>query len=102
MPILTDVVAHNFNQAVHISAVHMVYGKNHVDSEIAVEAAKNKNGSHESNIKSQAPIAVHLVQNTIQFSFENNPFNSHSSLFRVNKLPFWFPVHTSPPPDIFG
>ena len=102
MPILTDVVAHNFNQAVHISAVHMVYGKNHVDNEIGVEASKSKKGNNESNLKNQEPIAVHLLQKSIKFSFEKACFISHSFTFKVTKLPFWFPVHTSPPPDILG
>jgi hypothetical protein len=102
MPLLVDVVAHNFNQAVHISTIHMVYGKNHVDSEIAVEAAKNKNDNHESSIKSQTPITLHLLQRNVQFSFESISYNAYSTLFQVNKLPFWFPVHTTPPPDNLG
>ncbi len=102
MPLLTDVVAHNFNQAVHISTVHMVYGKNHVDNEIAEEASKSKKSNNESNLKSLETIAVHLLQNGIQISFENISYKSISPRFLVNKLPFWFPVQTVPPPDTLG
>lgn len=102
MPLLTDVVAHNFNQAVHISTVHMVYGENHVDSEIASEAAKSNKGQNESSIKSQEPFAIHLLQNAIQISLENITYKSVPPRFLVNKLPFWFPLQTIPPPDTLG
>ena len=99
MPFLKERINHSFNQTVHISTVHMLYGHNHVDKEIAEETGKSNKGNSDSCQKNQETIAVHLLQSNIQFSYKEVIHIQNSPLFLVNKLPFWFPVQTAPPPD---
>ena len=102
LPLLADVVAHNFNQAVHISTVHMVYGAQHVENEMAAENEKSAKGGHQSPERDVENIAVHLLQSCMHLSFVHCILIADFPPFMVNKLPLWFAFQNVPPPNIFG
>lgn len=100
-PLVSDAVSHTFCEAVHISSVHMVYGSQHMQKEVAAENAENKKSS--SNAEKNVDLfAVHLPQSTCVYSF---PFFSSCQIFYsfdVSKLPFWSMRQLVPPPDFLG
>lgn len=100
-PLVSDAMAHTFCEAVHISSVHMVYGSQHMQKEVAAENDDSKK-SDRNAVKTADFFAVHLLQNVWQDSFSSifscQIFNS----FVAAKLPFWSMRQLAPPPDFLG
>lgn len=47
-PLISDFVNHNFSEAIHITAIHSIYGENHAEVEVAKRTdASNENGKSE-------------------------------------------------------
>ena len=100
-PLVSDAMSHTFCEAVHISSVHMVYGSQHMQKEVAAENADSKKSS--SNIEKNAEFfAVHLTQSVCEYSFPSFSSCQIFYSFDVAKLPFWSMRQLVPPPDFLG
>ena len=101
-PLVSDALSHFFSESVHLSTIHMVYGEQHLQKEMAAENAESKKSSSHSSEKSIELFAIHLLQSDVQFSFLKRISNYIFPLFLVNKLPLWCTLQNVPPPDFFG
>ena len=95
VPVVSDLMSHTIAEAVHLSSIHMVYGADHTQQEVAKEAT-DKKGNHEQNIKADDGSSVHMsYTNNLNFSptvtstidFLNCDDNRSSNVFITRQGP---------------
>ncbi len=70
IPVVSDFISHNFEDAEHIATVHMLYGNDHVEKAMA-ESGKDTDGSKPQNTsKTESQITVHFAA--------TNSFDAHA------------------------
>ncbi len=61
MPLVHDVLAHNFWKAQHIATVHNHNGEHHAEEEIAKEMEDEHNNAVPSTSKTSDTVSIHLI-----------------------------------------
>ena len=100
IPIVKDMLAHTFAEAIHIATVHAIYGANHLQKEVDQTGSDNTGNKHQSS-NTEDQVQVHVSANVCKYNFGN--------MITSNKFPFYkyceiipgFVSKHSPPPK-FG
>ena len=83
---LSDWCSHEFNEMKHISNIHLKYGENHLQEEIAKENTENGNSKKSSAIKTQSQSSEHLSTTafqTINMALERITSYWNHDLYRI-------------------
>ena len=102
IPIISDLLDHEFSETIHMSTIHAKYGSNHLDFEIASKSGENKSKPISSCNKFQDTTTEYLA-------YSDNSINSKqliiSTLFlhasQDNILKMYIPTKERPPQIIF-
>lgn len=96
IPIVSDVLSHEFAEAYHIAMVHAKYGANHLQQELTNTA--NENGQHKKNLDEQSQTGTHLPV-LMNNGIEGNISSSQKfAALHVLAYPNIYLKKVSPPP----
>ncbi len=97
LPLISDALSHDFNEAIHISTVHAIYGDNHVENEMAA-ASKDEAGKNGAGIKYEAQTPVHLSGEAFSIASIIKTNSITPALFRLLQLATVYLSQPLPPP----
>lgn len=88
IPIVSDVLAHQFNKVNHVLQVHQHKGAYHLHQELKETSAGNDETSDNKVLKISEPVSIHIITAITQmdrkeFSVENSYLNTVSALLNT-------------------
>lgn len=100
LPIVDDWWEHEFNPIEHEIHVHMVYGKHHLQKELADENSNNDNNKNQNTLKLQDQVSSHVSPLICKYDPSPDKIDIQYSGFIMNKLPFVLISNQGPPPKL--
>lgn len=98
IPLVSDALAHAFNETIHIATVHAVYGEHHAANAVANAASDNDNCTKHAAIKSEETVAVHVPVAMFCLLFQSKNVGKNPSSLYLFNLPAIFLSNSFPPP----
>lgn len=98
IPVISDALSHTFADAIHIATVHAKYGNNHLEVELANEAADDGNNKNPHNINSEESVSVHISVKECAYVFTLNAVNKQFFGRKLHTLNDIFISKQAPPP----
>ena len=100
IPIFTDLIAHTFWEKEHIATEHRIYGKNHVQFEIAKSEKQPDQNKNSANSKSGTEDFTHILNFSLVINFPGcrtitRSYLAHQFFYRTT-----YPDQNYPPPRV--
>ncbi len=99
IPYISDAASHFFDDAIHVATVHMIYGDNHVEIELAATGSADENNKNQSTLKVQEPVSVHISEDECVYDFTINNINRTYSTLQFSDPESIYLSKDAPPPQ---
>ena len=99
IPIVSDAIAHTFNETIHIATVHAKYGSHHLAIAVASGASEDNNKSQTTTCYEQN-VPIHIVTGSTTLCFCIVIITAAFNLFRAEKWATVYLPKQIPPPKL--
>ncbi|MGI8951381.1 MAG: hypothetical protein ACR2FN_07325 [Chitinophagaceae bacterium] len=99
IPIAIDAWSHTFAEAEHINEVHLKYGNDHLEKELA-DTNSGENNKDQNTVKSEDAAPVHISVAQFTYDFSLITINKQYFSLLLHHLPFIFILKHTPPPKV--
>jgi hypothetical protein len=98
IPIAKDALYHMFSEGIHRATVHIIYGSNHLETELSKTASDNANSKQQNSVNAEDPVPVHVSTGECLYSHYFNSTGKNYASLKLSKLKAGFNLKNFPPP----
>lgn len=103
IPVIEDNIEHCFAEAYHIATIHMKYGNNHLENELASTNSDGSTNKDQNTTKSEETMPVHVFVSAYLYHYLSSAILPKKfAILTLHKIPFIFIAkHIQPPKNIY-